>query len=134
MEFALARGRDKLFESDSAPGRKARTVRKGRERASLPEMQQTGTPMTDAQRQDTPQTWGTQIQKGGTQVKEPVQDRGIQATKTMQAAEPPIYEQGRESLQDVPRTRADRLRQRPLQALRIAGGMGVLLRILWQRS
>jgi hypothetical protein len=38
--------------------------------ASLHEMQQTGTRMTDAQSQDTPQTLGTSRPNGGTQVKE----------------------------------------------------------------
>ena len=102
--------------------------------ASLHEMQQTGTRMTDAQSQDTPQTLGTSRPNVGTQVKETGQDLGTQAQETMQAAGPQSYEQGRESLQDLHRTTADQSRQRPLQALLIADGIGGLLSILWQRA
>ena len=45
-----------------------------------------------------------------------------------------VYEQGRESLQDLNRTIEGEIRQRPLQALLVAGGIGVLLGLLWRRS
>ena len=73
-------------------------------------------------------------QNVGTQVKETVQDMGAQAKETMQAAGTQVYEQGRESLQDLNRTIEGQIRQRPLQALLVAGGIGVLFGILWQRS
>ena len=114
------------------------------------------TPMTGAQSPDKPQTLGTQMQNIGTQVKETVQvagtqvketvqdmgtyvketvqDMGTQAKETMQAAGTQVYEQGRESLQDLNRTIEGQIRQRPLQALLVAGGIGVLLGFLWQRS
>ena len=72
--------------------------------ASIHEMQKTDPPMADAHSHDKPQTLGTQIQKVGTQVKETVQDMGTQAKETMQAAGTQVYEQGRESLQDLNRT------------------------------
>ena len=90
--------------------------------ANIHEMQKTDTPMADAQSHDTPQTLGTQIQKVGTQVKETVQAAGTQ-----------VYEQGRESLQDLNRTIEGQIRERPLQALLVAGGIGVLLGLLWRR-
>ena len=124
--------------------------------ARIHEMQKTATPMADAQSHDKPQTLGTQIQNVGTQVKETVQDMGTyvketaqnvgtqvkktvqdmgtQAKETMQAAGTQVYEQGRESLQDLNRTIEGQIRQRPLQALLVAGGIGVLFGILWQRS
>ena len=124
--------------------------------ASIHEVQKTDTPVADAQSHAKPQTLGTQIQNVGTQVKETVQDigtyvketaqnvgtqvketvqdMGTQAKETMQAAGTQVYEQGRESLQDLNRTIEGRIRQRPLQALLIAGGIGVLLGVLWQRS
>jgi ElaB/YqjD/DUF883 family membrane-anchored ribosome-binding protein len=124
--------------------------------ASIHEMQKTDTPMADAQSHDKPQTLGTQIQNAGTQVKETVQDMGTyvketaqnvgtqvketvqdmgtQAKETIQAAGTQVYEQGRESLQDLNRTIEGQIRRRPLQALLVAGGIGVLLGILWQRS
>jgi ElaB/YqjD/DUF883 family membrane-anchored ribosome-binding protein len=113
--------------------------------ASIHELQKTDTPMADAQSHDKPQTLGTQIQNVGTQVKETVQaagtqvkdtvqDMGTQAKETMQAAGTQVYEQGRESLQDLNRTIEGQIRQRPLQALLVAGGIGVLFGILWQRS
>ena len=87
---------------------------------------------------ETVQDMGTYVketaQNVGTQVKETVQDMGIQAKETMQAAGTQVYEQGRESLGDLNRTIESRIRQRPLQALLVAGGIGVLFGILWQRS
>jgi len=119
-------------------------------------MQKTDTPVTDAQSHDKPQTLGTQMQNVGTQVKETVQaagtqvketmqemgtyvketaqDVGIPAKEAMQAAGTQVYEQGRESLQDLNRTIEGQIRQRPLQALLVAGGIGVLLGLLWRRS
>jgi ElaB/YqjD/DUF883 family membrane-anchored ribosome-binding protein len=119
-------------------------------------MQQTDTPMADAHSYDKPQTFGTQmqhvgaqvketVQEAGTyvqetaqhigsQVKETVQDMGAQAKETMQAAGTQVYEQGREGLQDLQRTIEGQIRQRPLQALLVAGGIGVLLGFLWQRT
>ena len=124
--------------------------------ANIHEMQKTDTPMTDAQSHDKPQTLGTQMQNVGTQVKETVQemgtqaketaqnvgtqvketvqDMGTQAKETIQVAGTQVYEQGRESLQDLNRTIEGQIRQRPLQALLVAGGIGVLLGLLWRRS
>jgi ElaB/YqjD/DUF883 family membrane-anchored ribosome-binding protein len=124
--------------------------------ASIHEMQKTDAPMEDAQSYNKPPTLGTQMQHIGTQVKETVQaagtqvketaqdmgtyvketaqDMGTQAKETMQAAGTQVYEQGRESLQDLNRTLEGQIRQRPLQALLVAGGIGVLLGFLWQRS
>ena len=91
--------------------------------ASIHEMQKTDTPMVDAPGHDKPQTLGAQMQHVGTQVKE-----------TMQAAGTQAYEQGRESLQDLNRTIESQIHQQPLQALLVAGGIGVLLGLLWRRS
>jgi len=124
--------------------------------ASIHEMQKTDTPMADAHSHDKPQTLGTQIQNVGTQVKETVQDvgtyvketaqnvgtqvketvqdLGTQAKETIQAAGTQVYEQGREGLQDLNRTIEGQIRRRPLQALLVAGGIGVLLGVLWQRT
>jgi ElaB/YqjD/DUF883 family membrane-anchored ribosome-binding protein len=124
--------------------------------ASTHEMQKTDTSMADAQSYDKPATLGAQMQHIGTQVKETmqvagtqvketaqdmgtyvketVQDMGTQAKETMQAAGTQVYEQGRESLQGLNRTLEGQIRQRPLQALLVAGGIGVLLGFLWQRS
>jgi ElaB/YqjD/DUF883 family membrane-anchored ribosome-binding protein len=51
----------------------------------------------------------------------------------MQAAGTQVYEQGRESLQDLNRTIEGQIRMRPLQALLVAGGIGALLGLLWRR-
>jgi ElaB/YqjD/DUF883 family membrane-anchored ribosome-binding protein len=90
--------------------------------------------MEDTPGHDKPQTLGAQMQNVGTQVKEAVQAAGTQAKETMQAAGAQVYEQGRESLQDLNRTIEDQIRERPLQALLVAGGIGVLLGLLWRRS
>jgi ElaB/YqjD/DUF883 family membrane-anchored ribosome-binding protein len=90
-----------------------------------------------AQVRETVQEMGTYVketaQNAGTQVKETVQDMGTQAKETMQAAGTQVYEQGRESLQDVHQTIEGQIRTRPLQALLVAGGIGVLLGVLWRR-
>ena len=101
--------------------------------ASIPERQKTDTPMVDTQSHDKPQTLGMQVQHVGTQVKEMVQDMGTQAKETMQAAGTQVYEQGRASLQDVHQTIEGQIRTRPLPALLVPGGMGVLLGVLWRR-
>jgi ElaB/YqjD/DUF883 family membrane-anchored ribosome-binding protein len=109
------------------------------------EMQKTDTSMVDAPGHDKPQTLGTQMQQvetqvketmqaAGTQVKETMQDIGTQVKETMQATGTQVYEQGRESLQDLNRTLETQIRERPLQALLVAGGVGALLGLLWRRS
>ncbi|HEY7414568.1 MAG TPA: hypothetical protein VH593_05210, partial [Ktedonobacteraceae bacterium] len=70
----------------------------------------------------------------GTQVKETVQNVGAQVKETMQTTGTQVYEQGRESLQDLNRTIEAQIRERPLQALLVAGGIGALLGLLWRRS
>jgi ElaB/YqjD/DUF883 family membrane-anchored ribosome-binding protein len=102
--------------------------------ASIHEMQKTDTPMVDAPGHDKPQTLGAQMQHVGTQVKETMQDVGTQVKETMQAAGTQAYEQGRESLQDLNRTIEAQIRERPLQALLVAGGIGALFGLLWRRS
>ena len=124
--------------------------------AGIHETQKTDPLIEDAQYYDKPSTLGTQMQHIGTQVKETVQtvgtqvketaqdmgtyvketaqNMGTQAKETVQAAGTQVYEQGRESLQGLNRTIEGQIRQRPLQALLVAGGIGVLLGFLWQRS
>ena len=102
--------------------------------ASMHEMQKTDTPTVDAPGYDKLQTLGAQMQQVGTQVKETMQDIGTQLKETMQATGTQVYEQGRESLQDLNRTIEAQIRERPLQALLVAGGIGVLLGLLWRRS
>lgn len=124
--------------------------------ASMHEMQKTDTPTVDAPAHDKPETLGAQMQQVGTQVKETMQaagtqvketvqhvgsqvketmqDMGTQAKETMQAAGTQVYEQGRESLEDLNRTLEAQIRERPLQALLVAGGIGALLGLLWRRS
>ena len=124
--------------------------------ASIHEVQKTDTPMADAPGHDKPQTLGTQMQNIGTQVKETVQTAGTQVKETaqnvgtqiketvqnvgtqvretMQTAGTQVYEQGRESLQDLNRTIEGQIRERPLQDLLVAGGIGVLLGLLWRRT
>jgi len=91
-----------------------------------------------AQVKETVQNVGTQVketvQDMGAYVRETVQDMGTQAKETVQAAGTQVYEQGRESLQDLHRTLEAQIRERPLQALLVAGGIGVLLGLLWRRS
>jgi ElaB/YqjD/DUF883 family membrane-anchored ribosome-binding protein len=108
------------------------------------QMQHVGTQVKETmqdvgiQVKETVQAAGTQVketvQHVGTQVKETMQDVGIQVKETMQAAGTQVYEQGRESFQDLNRTIEAQIRERPIQALLVAGGIGVLLGLLWRRS
>jgi ElaB/YqjD/DUF883 family membrane-anchored ribosome-binding protein len=102
--------------------------------ASMHEMQKTDAPMVDAPGHDKPQTLGAQMQHVGTQVKETMQTAGTQVKETVQHVGTQVYEQGRESLQDLNRTIEAQVRERPLQALLVAGGIGALLGLLWRRS
>ena len=108
------------------------------------QMQNVGTQVKETvqaagtQVKETAQDVGTYVketaQNIGTQVKETAQDMGTQAKEAMQAAGTQVYEQGRESLQDLNRTIEGQIHQWPLQALLVAGGIGVLLGLLWRRS
>jgi ElaB/YqjD/DUF883 family membrane-anchored ribosome-binding protein len=124
--------------------------------ASIHEEQKTDMLRVDAHSHDTTQTLskqmqhvGTQVketvqdmgtyvketaQNIGTQVKETVQDMGTQAKEAIQAAGPQIYEQGRESFEDLSQALETQIRTRPVQALLVAGGIGLLLGLLWRRS
>jgi ElaB/YqjD/DUF883 family membrane-anchored ribosome-binding protein len=70
----------------------------------------------------------------GAYVKETVQDMGTQAKETVQTVGTQVYEQGQKSLQELNQTLEAQIRERPLQALLVAGGIGVLLGLLWRRS
>ena len=102
--------------------------------ASIHEEQKTDMLRVDVHSHDTTQTLSKQMQHVGTQVKETVQDMGTQAKEAIQAAGPQIYEQGRESFEDLSQALETQIRTRPVQALLIAGGVGVLLGLLWRRS
>ena len=87
---------------------------------------------------DTVQAAGTQVKdtmhQVGTQVKESLEDMGAQVKESIQATGTQVYEQGRESLQELNQTLEAQIRERPLQALLVAGGIGLLLGLLWRRS
>jgi ElaB/YqjD/DUF883 family membrane-anchored ribosome-binding protein len=44
------------------------------------------------------------------------------------------YQQGREGLVDLQRTVEAQIREKPVQSLLIAAGVGLLLGLLWRRS
>ena len=62
-------------------------------------------------------------------MKETAQDLGVQVKETMTE----YYAQGRESLRDVSQTLEGQIRAQPLQALLVAGGLGILLALLTRR-
>jgi len=83
---------------------------------------------------DTAQGVGAQIrdtaQEVGTQIRDKAQEMGAQA----QQAVGEYYEQGRESLREMNKSVEEKIREKPLQALLVAGGVGLLLGLLWRRS
>jgi len=83
---------------------------------------------------------GTQIRDTageiGAQLRSKVQDMSTQAQELGTQAKETVseyYEQGRESLRALPQTLEEQIRARPLEALLVAGGVGLLLGLLWQR-
>jgi ElaB/YqjD/DUF883 family membrane-anchored ribosome-binding protein len=60
----------------------------------------------------------TQAQELGTQAKETVSE---------------YYEQGRETIRALPKTMEAQIRARPLEAVLVAAGVGLLLGLLWRR-
>ena len=107
--------------------------------ANIHEIQQTETPTgssvpiqhdTQHHRGDHGRGDGAQRQDIGAQVKETMQDLGAQVKETITE----YYEQGHESLQDLNQTLEAQIRERPLQALLVGGGIGLLLGLLWRRS
>jgi len=83
---------------------------------------------------DKAQEVGTQIrdtaQEVGTQIRDKAQEMGAQA----QQAVGEYYEQGRESLREMNKSVEEKIREKPLQALLVAGGVGLLVGLLWRRS
>jgi len=71
-----------------------------------------------AQSHDKAQALSEQMQDIGSQIKETATE---------------YYEQGLESLKELGQTIEAQIRERPLQALAVAGGVGVLFGLLWLR-
>jgi ElaB/YqjD/DUF883 family membrane-anchored ribosome-binding protein len=100
---------------------------------------------------DQAKTFGAHIQEMGTQVKATAEDLGVQVKETAQDLGAHVketaqdlgvqvkdtmteyYAQGRESLRDVSQTLEGQIRAQPLQALLVAGGLGLLLALLTRR-
>ena len=94
-----------------------------------------------AQSHDGTMTLGAHMQDIGTQIKETAQEVGAQVKETVQDMGTQVkettteyYEQGRESLQDLNQTLEAHIRARPLQSLLMAGGVGMLIGLLWRRG
>jgi len=76
-------------------------------------------------------------QEVGSQIRDKAQEMSTQAQELATQAQETVaeyYEQGRQSLQNLPQTLEAQIRARPLQALLLAGGAGLLLGLLWRRS
>lgn len=70
------------------------------------------------------------VQETRAQVRDKAQELGDQAKEKVSE----YYEEGRESLAALNRTVEAQIRERPLQSLLVAGGIGLLLGCLWRRS
>jgi len=93
------------------------------------------------QLRDKAEEMGTQIrataEEIGAQLRHKAQDMSTQAQELGTQAKETIseyYEQGCESLRALPQTLEEQIRARPLEALLVAGGVGLLLGLLWRRS
>jgi len=70
------------------------------------------------QGRDKAQTIGTQVRDTAQQVSKTASD---------------YYEQGREQLEHVGQSLEEHIREKPLQSVLMAGGLGMLLAFLWKR-
>lgn len=108
-----------------------------RESATMTGTQQRENPARRDNAQEVGQQMRDQAQDLGTQVRDQMQDLGTQAqqlgTQVKETASQ-YYEQGREGLQELNQTLETQIRDKPLQSLFIAGGVGLLLGLLWRRS
>ena len=94
-----------------------------------------------AQLRDTAEEMGTQIRHTvgelGAQLRDTAQDMSTQAQALGTQAKETVseyYEQGRETLRALPQTVEAQIRAHPLEAMLLAGGVGLLLGLLWRRS
>ena len=72
---------------------------------------------------------GHQVRAQARELRTQAQDLGAQAAEA--AAE--YYQQGREKVQVLEQTLEAQIRAKPIQSLLIAGGIGLLLGLLWNR-
>jgi ElaB/YqjD/DUF883 family membrane-anchored ribosome-binding protein len=83
-----------------------------------------------AQVRDKTQELGDQAKELGVQAQQAAKELGVQA----QQAAVEYYQQGREGLVDLQHTIEAQIHEKPVQSLLIAGGIGLLLGLLWRRS
>jgi ElaB/YqjD/DUF883 family membrane-anchored ribosome-binding protein len=77
------------------------------------------------------------VQEGVTHMRDKTQELGDQAKELgvqAQQAAVEYYQQGREGLADLQRTVETQIHEKPVQSLLIAGGIGLLLGLLWRRG
>jgi ElaB/YqjD/DUF883 family membrane-anchored ribosome-binding protein len=72
---------------------------------------------------------GHQVREQARELRTQAQDLGAQTIEA--AAE--YYQQGREKVQVLEQTLETQIREKPIQSLLIAGGIGLLLGLLWNR-
>jgi ElaB/YqjD/DUF883 family membrane-anchored ribosome-binding protein len=104
-----------------------------RERAS----RETGSPAQQDTSGTTTATVRDKVQEGVAHMRDKSQELGAQAKElSVQAQQTAAeyYQQGREGLIDFQHTMEAQIREKPVQSLLIAGGIGLLLGLLWRRS
>ncbi len=93
-----------------------------------------------AQLRDKAEEMGTHIrhkaEEIGSQLRDKAQDMSTQAQELGTQAKETVseyYGQGRETIRALPQTLEAQIRARPLEAVLVAGGVGLLLGLLWRR-
>jgi ElaB/YqjD/DUF883 family membrane-anchored ribosome-binding protein len=79
---------------------------------------------------DTAQQVGQNLRDLGSQVRDAAKEKYDQYTDQARA----YVDQGREAAQEWEHTLESYMQEKPLQALAIAAGVGLLLGLLWKRS
>ena len=99
-------------------------------RANDPSGQQGNAGASAGSLKDTASEVGENLRNLGSQVK----DQATQQYENMRQQATDYYEQGRERAMQMEQTLEEYVQEKPIQALMIAAGVGVLLGLLWKRS
>jgi ElaB/YqjD/DUF883 family membrane-anchored ribosome-binding protein len=87
-----------------------------------------------AQMREKAQGMGTQMAEKATETGDYLSHKAQELGTQAQELGAQYYEQGRASLRDLNRTVEGQIRERPIEALLVAGGIGLILGLLWRRS
>ena len=99
------------------------------QKSSSPDETRDTTRDLGAQLHDTAEEIGSRLRDKARDMSTQTQELGTQTKETVSE----YYEQGRETIRTLPQTIEMQIRARPIEALLVAGGVGLLLGLVWRR-